>query len=94
MNIDVDIAKSPYKKSTYFLLLIKGPDTEGWIDEMDDWLDKVEDDCSEIPTGMNEWQYIEQQFKKSFVDYTEHEWANKELSKLKMKDSNINHYIA
>jgi hypothetical protein len=29
MNIDANIAKSPYKKSTYFLSLIEGLDTEG-----------------------------------------------------------------
>jgi hypothetical protein len=61
---------------------------------MDDWLDKVEVNRSEIPTSMNEWQYVEQQFKKSFVDYAKHEHANKELSELKMKDGNVNHYIA
>jgi hypothetical protein len=89
-----DIARSPYKKSAYFLSLIEGPDTKGWTDEMDDWLDKVEVDRSEIPTSMNEWQYVGQQFKKSFVDYAEHEGDNKELSKLKMKDGNVDHYIA
>jgi Retrotransposon gag protein/Zinc knuckle len=94
MNIDADIAKNPFKKSTYFLSLIDGLDTEGWTDEMDNWLDKVEDNHSEIPTGMNKWQYIEQQFKKSFVDYTEHEKANKELAELRMKDRNVDHYIA
>jgi hypothetical protein len=94
MNINTDIAQSPYKKSAYFLSLIKGLDTEGWTDEMDNWLDKVEVNRSEILTGMNKWQYVEQQFKKSFVDYAEHECTNKELSKLKMKDGNVDHYIA
>jgi hypothetical protein len=29
-----------------------------------------------------------------FVDYTKHEHTNKELSELKMKDGNVDHYIA
>ena len=37
---------------------------------------------------------MEAEFKKSFVDYAKHERANNKLRKLKMKDGNINAYIA
>src|SRR3981081_748365 len=42
---------------------------------------------------MNEWQVIESEFKKAFIDYAEHERENQELKELKMKDGNVDHYI-
>ncbi len=37
---------------------------------------------------------MEAKFKESFVNYAEHKRANDELRKLKMKDGNIDAYIA
>ena len=42
---------------------------------------------------MNEWQVIEQEFKKAFVNYAEHKKANHKLQKLRIKDGNVNAYI-
>jgi hypothetical protein len=43
---------------------------------------------------MNEWQAMEREFKKAFIDYAENKKANDELRKLKMKDGHIDTYIA
>jgi hypothetical protein len=42
---------------------------------------------------MNEWDIMEREFKKAFVDYAEHEKANEDLRKLRMKDGNVDAYI-
>jgi hypothetical protein len=94
INRDADIAKDPFKKCNYFLAFFTGPDTEGWVDQQDDWLIKVDRDPSILPWRMDEWDVMEQEFKKAFVDYAEHEKANDDLRKLKMKDGNVDAYIA
>jgi hypothetical protein len=43
---------------------------------------------------MDAWDALEAEFKWAFVDYTEHERAQDELRKLKMKDNNVDEYIA
>jgi hypothetical protein len=53
-NHDTTIARSPFKKSTYFLSLIEGPDTEGWTTCQDEWLNEVEEDQSILPWRWNE----------------------------------------
>jgi hypothetical protein len=73
MNIGADIEKDPFKKSAYFLGLIQGPDTEGWANEIDDWFKEVRKDRSTIPRGQDEWDHVEREFKRAFIDYAEHE---------------------
>jgi len=94
MNIGADIEKDPFKKSAYFLGLIQGPDTEGWADEIDDWFKEVRKDRSTIPRGQDEWDHVEREFKRAFIDYAEHERSNRELNLLKMKENNVDQYIA
>jgi hypothetical protein len=94
MNVRADIERHPFKKSAYFLSLIQGPDTEGWADNINDWLKEARKDRSAIPRGKNKWDHIEKEFKKAFVDYAEHEQSNRELNALKTKDNNMDQYIA
>jgi hypothetical protein len=94
MNHDADIARDPYKKCNYFLSLFEGADTEGWIQIHDNWLEAVTYDRTILPWRMNEWQVTEREFKKAFIDYAESEKANDKLRKLKMKDGNVDTYIA
>jgi hypothetical protein len=61
---------------------------------MDNWLEAVTVNYTILPWRMDEWQVMEQEFKKAFVDYAESKKANDELRKLKMKDGNIDTYIA
>jgi hypothetical protein len=94
MNCWATIAQDPYMKAAFFLSLMDGPKVEGWTQCTYDWLDQVKTDPSLLPFKMNAWQALEADFKQYFIDYAEHEWAQDELRKLKMKDSNVDEYIA
>jgi hypothetical protein len=94
MNRCATIAQDPYMKAAFFLSLMDGPKVEGWTQRTYDWLDQVEANPSQLPFKMTAWQALEADFKRSFVDYAEHERAQDELRKLKMKDSNVDEYIA
>jgi Retrotransposon gag protein len=43
---------------------------------------------------MNAWQALEAEFKKVFIDYAMHKRAQNELRKLRMKEGNMDEYIA
>jgi Retrotransposon gag protein len=94
MNHNTVITCDPCAKAAFFLSLIGGPKVEGWIQCTYDWLDDVEADPSLLPFKMNAWQALEAKFKKMFIDYTAHERAQDELRKLRMKEGNIDEYIA
>jgi hypothetical protein len=94
MNRCATIEQDPYMKSAFFLSLMDGPKVEGWTQHTYDWLNQVEANPSQLPFKMTTWQALEADFKRSFIDYAEHEHAQDELRKLKMKDSNVDEYIA
>jgi Retrotransposon gag protein len=94
MNQNAAIACDPCAKAAFFLSLIGGPKVEGWIQRTYDWLNDVEADPSLLSFKMNAWQALEAKFKKAFIDYTVHERAQDELRKLKMKEGNVDKYIA
>ena len=89
-NREADIPCDPVKKSLYFLSLIKGEMVELWVHCQDKWLWKVEDD--DDPTTA--WQTLEQNFKTDFFDYAGPEIAQQQILKLRMKDGNVDKYIA
>jgi len=91
MNNEANIARDPVKKSAYFLSLIDGPKVKGWVNRQRDWLDKVEAD----PTRrMTVWQALEQEFKSAFDDYAGRKRAQEEIRKLRMKEGELDQYIA
>jgi hypothetical protein len=94
LNKYASIFQDPFRRCAYFLSLIEGPNVEGWLMAQDEWLDKVERDPSILPFLMTEWDVMEQEFKKAFIDYAVQERAAEELTKLKMKDGNIDEYIS
>jgi len=94
MNYKADIAKDPVMHSIYFLLLLEGPKCEGWVDAADRWLHHVVEDPSMIPHRSNAWKELKKQFKEAFSDYTECKRAQDELKKLKMKNDNLDEYLA
>jgi hypothetical protein len=47
-----------------------------------------------LPFKMTAWQALEANFKWLFIDYAKHKHVQDELRKLKMKDSNVDEYIA
>ena len=94
MNYKADIAKDPIMHSIYFLSLLEGPKCEGWVDAADRWLCHVVEDPSMIPHQSNAWLELEKCFKEAFSDYAERERAQDELKKLKMKNDNLDEYLA
>jgi len=94
MNYKADIAKDPIMHSIYFLLLLEGPKCEGWVNAADRWLHHVVEDPSMIPRQSNAWKELEKQFKEAFSDYAECERAQDKLKKLRMKNDNLDKYLA
>jgi len=47
-----------------------------------------------IPCRSNAWKELEKQFTEAFSDYAEHERAQDELKKLKIKNDNLDEYLA
>jgi len=78
MNRDSAIAKDPYKKCAYFMGRIRGQKTRGWVQRNYDWLDQVENDPVEL-YRRSPWKILEDNFKRSFVDYAQQEKAHDDL---------------
>jgi len=94
MNYRADIAKDPIMHSIYFLSLLEGPKCKGWVDTADRWLRHIVEDPSMIPCQSNAWKELEKHFKEAFSNYAERERAQDELKKLKMKNNNLDKYLA
>jgi len=94
MNYKADIARDPIMHSIYFLLLLEGLKHEGWVDAADRWLYHVVEDPSMIPCQSNAWKELKKRFKEAFSDYAERKRAQDELKKLKMKNDNLDEYLA
>jgi len=94
MNYRADIAKDLIMHSIYFLSLLEGPKCEGWVDAADRWLCHIIEDPSMIPRRSNAWLELEKRFKEAFSDYAKCERAQDELKKLKMKNDNLDEYLA
>ena len=94
MNTGACIARNPMARCTYFLLLIDRPKVEGWVEQMYNWLNSVDQIPGLIPPGQNAWQVLEGRFKSAFIDYAEDVCTQEELKKLKMKEGNVDEYIA
>ena len=73
MNRGSAIASDPFKKCAYFVGLIAGPCVDGWVERNLNWLDAMEADPTEIPTGMTAWQVMEADFQRSFMDFAAEE---------------------
>jgi len=94
LNRRSTIAKDPFMKCAYFLSLIEGGTMKGWVAGMNEWLEEVQDDPSELPPYMTAWQVMKAEFKKSFVNYSSKEKAYGDLSNLKMTSGGVDEYIA
>jgi len=94
MNYKANIAKDPIMHSIYFLLLLEGLKCEGWVDAADRWLRHIVEDPSMIPRRSNTWKELEKRFKEAFSDYAERKRAQDDLKKLKIKNNNLDEYLA
>ena len=59
MNAGARIAQNPMACCAYFLLLIDGPKVKGWVEQMYNWLDTVDQIPGINPPGQNAWQVLE-----------------------------------
>jgi len=94
MNYRADIMKDPIMHSIYFLSLLEGLKCEGWVDAADRWLRHVVEDPSMIPHKSNAWKELKKRFKEAFSNYAERERAQDKLKKLKMRNDNLDEYLA
>ena len=94
MNYKADIAKDPVMRCLYFLSLLEGPKCKGWVDMANKWLQLVINDPSMIPCQSNIWLELEKKFTEAFSDYVECERAQDEMKRLKMKNDNLDEYLA
>ena len=92
MNREATTARDPTRKCRYFLSLITGPNVEWWTLRQDEWLDKVVE--ADPATHMTAWQTLEQEFKNAFIDSADRERAQLEIGSLRMKEGNVDRYIA
>jgi len=67
---------------------------DGWAECQYMWLDEVEQDPYMLPHRMSAWDALEQDFKTSFIDYAVHEKAHEQLRNLKVKEGNVDQFIA
>ena len=94
INYKANITKDPIMHNIYFLSLLEGPKCKGWVDATDQWLRQVVEDPSIIPHRSNAWFKLEKQFKEAFSNYAEHERAQDKMKKLRMKNDNLDEYLA
>ena len=93
MNTDATIARDPIKKCSYFLSLMGGSKVDSWAERMYEWLDAIHDNPRPL-LGRTPWQIMEREFKDAFTDYAKNQKAQDAMRELKMKDGNIDEYIA
>jgi hypothetical protein len=79
MNRDAAIVRILYKRSAFFLSLIRETKTDGWVEWSYDWLDHTECNPFILPYDITAWEVLESEFKCAFIDYAEHEKAQDEI---------------
>jgi hypothetical protein len=88
--------KIPYKRCTYFLGLLKGPNVEDWVNDqtgiLREKLNRRSDPIAK--TSETLWDDLQENFKRSYAYTGRIEAAKRDLAKLKMVDSEIDNYIA
>jgi len=94
LNCDAAITRDSIKKATYFLSFMKGNKMKGWTQMQLEWVQDIEDNIEILPQTQNAWQVVEHNFKQAFIDYVVKEKVQDKLHKLKMREDNIDQYIA
>jgi hypothetical protein len=69
MNHGIAIVRDPFKKCAYFLSLIEGASTKGWVMAQNEWLKEAQDNPTIIPAFMNAWHITQSEFSKVFTNY-------------------------
>lgn len=96
LNENSVISTDPYMRAAYFLNMLRGPPaTIEWFKHQNiKWFSQVESNPDLLPKGMNVWEVLEADFKKSFEDIQGPWSAGSKLEKLRMKEDRLDDYIA
>jgi hypothetical protein len=90
LNANVSSFNSLKKKAAFTLTCIKGPEVAGWVQDMGQVIDEL---------GPNDntpifWEQFLREFETQFQDSSREDRAQTEITKLHMKNGEINAYIA
>ena len=97
LNDKTRIASDPINRAAYFLYIMRGPriTIENWVDRNSEWLDQVTSNPDLLPEGMNAWEVLKADFKRSFEDHFGPQIAGIKLHNLHMmKEDHVDDYIA
>ncbi len=73
---------------------MKGSKTKGWTRMQSKWLQDIKEGTELLSRTRNAWQVVKHNFKQAFIDYAVKEKVQDKLHKLRMKEGNIDQYIA
>jgi hypothetical protein len=90
LNEDVARYNSPKNKIAFTLTCMKGDEVSGWTRAMGEMLDTLPRDQN-IPLL---WDFFLQEFEVQYLDTAREDRARAEITKLKLKDNDIDAYIA
>jgi len=93
MNPNADVMTNPYRRTMTFLLYIRGPLVNDWVQEQAQWL------VDQIATGVlqteeNLWQTIDTRFRQAYTDTAESAKAQHKLKSLHMTKDNLDDFIS
>jgi hypothetical protein len=90
LNKDVAGYNSPKNKIAFTLTCMKGDEVSGWTQAMGEMLDTLLRDQN-VPLL---WDFFLQEFEVQYLDTAREDRARAEITKLKLKDNDIDAYIA
>jgi Retrotransposon gag protein len=91
LNQDVPGFNSPMKKVAFVLTHMKGPDVARWARDIGEVLDNLQMPQDNIPIL---WTQFCEEFEQQYMDSSRAEQARDELKKLKMKNNDVDAYVA
>jgi Retrotransposon gag protein/Zinc knuckle len=90
LNADVVGYNSPKTKAAFTLTCMKGSEVAGWVKNMGEIIEDL-DPADNVPLF---WDYFLQEFDRQYLDSTREDRAWLALQSLKLKDNDIDAYIA
>jgi hypothetical protein len=90
LNEDIAGYNSPKNKIAFTLTCMKGDKVSGWTQAMGEMLDNLPRDQNVLLL----WDFFLQEFEVQYLDTAREDRARAEITKLKLKDNNIDAYIA
>ena len=93
MNPNVDLMTNPYRWTMTFLLYIRGPLVDDWVQEQAQWL-VDQTTAGVLQTEENLWCTIDTRFKQAYMNTAESAKAQHELKMLHIVKDNLNNFIS